>query len=143
MKTRRSKYLLPRGERMELHRRALRAQRTDQREVCGVLVCDSNLRLKLHFLQNRSTRSGRFEMDSPDLVAVRNCAKLSGNEVVGTFHSHPISDAVPSSSDLRRARLNSLLLIYDVCGREIRLWRVKRNRAGRTYDELTISSPTH
>src|ERR1700737_1999874 len=90
-----SQYALPRGERMKLQRRALRAQRLDQGEVCGVLVCDSKFRLQLHFLQNRSGRPGRFEISCVDLEAVRNAAKLSGNEVVGTFHSHPISHAVP------------------------------------------------
>ncbi len=133
-------YVLPRGERMKLHRRALRAQRIDQGEVCGVLVRDSKCRLGLHFLQNRSTEPGRFEISGLDLAAVRKDAQLSGNEVVGTFHSHPISPAVPSRSDLRDARLNTLLLIYDVCGREIRLCRVKRNRTGRTYEDVPISS---
>jgi proteasome lid subunit RPN8/RPN11 len=139
-KKRHPQYVLPRMERMKLHRRALRAQRIDQGEVCGVLVRDSKYRLGLHFLQNRSTEPGRFEISGLDLAAVRKDAQPSGNEVVGTFHSHPISPAVPSRGDLRDARLNSLLLIYDVCGREIRLWRVKRNRTGRTYEDVPISS---
>jgi proteasome lid subunit RPN8/RPN11 len=135
-----SQYVLPRGERMKLHRRALRAQRIDQGEVCGVLVCDSKCRLRLHFLQNRSTKPGRFEITGLDLAAARKDAQASGNHVVGTFHSHPISPATPSHSDLRDARLNTLLLIYDVCGRRFRLWKVKRNRTGRTYEDVPISS---
>jgi len=136
-------YVLPHQERLNLHREALRAQRQDQSEVCGVLVADSKFCLKLHYLENRNTRPGHFEMKSSDLATARRGAQLLGGQLLGTFHSHPISDAVPSRSDRNGARLNSLLLIYDVCARKVRLWRVKKKGAGRTCEEVFISSTPH
>ena len=133
-------YVLPRRERLNLHRKALQAQRRDQSEVCGILIADRKPRLKLHYLENRSTRPGHFEMNSSDFATARRSAQLLGGQLVGTFHSHPVSEAVPSRSDLNRAKLNSLLLIYDVCAHRVRLWRVKKKGTGRTCEEVFISS---
>ena len=138
-----SKYILLPEQRNDLHRRALRAQRLEQGEVCGVLVTDSKCRLGLLFLENRNASPGRFEIRSSDLKAAHEAAQAMGKKTVGTFHSHPVSEAVPGRGDLSRAKLNSLMLIYDVCGREVHLWKIKKNRSRRTYEEVPISSVMH
>ena len=53
-----------------LHERALRAQREDQSEVCGVLV-KREQRLELAFLPNLSERAGSFEMGCTDIAMQR------------------------------------------------------------------------
>ena len=52
-------------------------------------------------------------------------ARKAGKTVLGTFHSHPISEAIPSPGDFMGAGSlsDSLMLIYDVCGIEARLGR--------------------
>jgi len=136
------RYVLLRKARLDLHRRALRAQRRDQSEVCGVLIADSKCRLVLHFLENRNASPGRFEISTSDLKAAQKTARSIGMKMVGTFHSHPIGDAFPSRSDLHHAKPNSLMLIYDVCGREVGLWKIKKKLSGKTYDKLPISPVT-
>jgi proteasome lid subunit RPN8/RPN11 len=106
-----------------LRLRALRAQRKDQSEVCGVLV-QRGQRLPLMFLPKLSQRRGSFEMSRADISAHRARARSRGGRVVGAFHSHPVSEAVPSSRDIAESPVNSLMLIYDVCGRDVKLWRV-------------------
>jgi proteasome lid subunit RPN8/RPN11 len=106
-----------------LRERALRAQRKNQSEVCGVLV-KRGQRLELMFLPNLSQRRGSFEMSRADISAHRARARSRGGRVVGAFHSHPVSEAVPSLSDIADSPVNSLMLIYDVCGRDVKLWRV-------------------
>jgi proteasome lid subunit RPN8/RPN11 len=50
--------------------------------------------------------------------------RLNGRErILGTFHSHPLGGAKPSEADLRSGFFNGRELIYDVCAREVRLWR--------------------
>ena len=123
-------WVLPYREFRRLHDRAYRAQRRDQSEVVGVLVSPARGRLKLSFLRNHSDRPGHFVVQPEEVVLENRKARSRGARVVGVFHSHPVSPATLGPSDRRGAVLNSLQLVYDVCGREVRLWRVYR-RAGR------------
>ena len=94
-------------------------------------------------MRNMSTRLGHFELDRAEYKEVGAAALSSGKRVLGTFHSHPIGYAVPGPSDLRRAKLNSLMLVYDVCGRQEALWQIVksgRSRKARPI-KLTIERP--
>jgi proteasome lid subunit RPN8/RPN11 len=91
------------------------------------------------FLGEPESLPGRFGISTSDLRNIQKALKSTGKKIVGTFHSHPISEAVPSPSDSHRAKLNSLMLIYDVCGREIRLWKIKMKHSGKAYVEVPIS----
>jgi hypothetical protein len=64
------------------------------------------------------------------LIALVFGVRAAGHRFMGIFHSHPISEAVPSPIDIRVARPNALLLIHDVCGTDARLWRIVK-RGGR------------
>jgi proteasome lid subunit RPN8/RPN11 len=61
-----------------------------------------------------------------------------GKRVLGTFHSHPISEAIPGRGDLARTALNSLCLIYDVCGRKPRLWKIVKRDGQRIANEVPL-----
>lgn len=117
-------------ERRRLRGRALRAQQRDQSEVAGALVVDESRRIRFQFMRNRSSSPGHFELDPVEYRAVCAAARAAGKRVVGTFHSHPIGSAVPGPGDVRRAKLNSVMLVYDVCARQMMLWRIVK--AGQT-----------
>ena len=125
----RRQFVLPFNERRRLHRRAHAAQQLDHLEVCGVLVADHANRLKLEFLQNRSRQPYKFLVSLDHVSAVRRSAKRNGHRFLGLFHSHPLGDAVPGPRDRRTTRPGWLHLIYDVCGREVRLWRIIKPRS--------------
>ena len=127
-----ARYTLPRQYYRQLTRYAHRAQRRDQSEICGAIIEASRGDLELEFLKNYAKIPGRFEIDLADLTATSRRAKIVGKRLAGTFHSHPISEAVPSSGDLCEARVHSLMLIYDVSGLEAHLWRIMR-RNGEKY----------
>jgi proteasome lid subunit RPN8/RPN11 len=97
-----------------------------------VLVERSRRVLELVFLPNHSGRPRSFEVDRSEVARVRRRARIDGWRFAGLFHSHPVSEAVPSKRDLAEAPGNSLMLIYDVCAPQARLWRVVR-RHSRTY----------
>lgn len=132
-------YTLPRAELEKLHVSALRAQRCGQREVCGMLASDENGQIELRFLTNRSQRAGQFRIARAEYLEAREAIRRMGKRILGTFHSHPISEAVPRRGDLGMA-LNSLCLIYDVCGREPRLWKIVKRRGQRVAKEVPLSS---
>jgi len=124
-------YYLPFRERRRLHRRAYYAQQRDQFEVCGVLLANAERQLQLHFLPNRSDKPGAWVLHRSDVASVRRAVIGTGWRVVGTFHSHPISEAVPGPQDFASIRARQLQLIYDVCGRQARLW-TRSSRAQHT-----------
>ena len=133
-------YILRMVDLKKLHFSAVRAQRCGQKEVCGVLASDENGRLELRFLTNRSQCAGRFRIARADYFRAREAIRRAGKRALGTFHSHPISEAIPSRGDLAKATLNSFCLIYDVCGREPRLWKIVKRRDQRVANEVPLKS---
>jgi desampylase len=117
-------FTLPFNERRRLHERAYRAQQRDHSEVCGVVAADGNRVITLHFLINRSDRSGHFEIDRGDLRRLNRELRQSGQRFIGIFHSHVVGIAEPGPGDLSGASLSHLQLIYDVSGRKACLWGV-------------------
>ena len=49
---------------------------------------------------------------------------------LGTFHSHVVGTAIPGPRDVREGFYRGYQLVYDVCGREVKLYRRVR-RGGR------------
>ncbi len=97
-------------------------------EICGLIV-DAGSHLSLVQTRNVSRRPGIFLFSRPDVRRVVADAKISGQEVVGTFHSHPAAPAIPGVSDISNAVDDSLMLIFDCTARRGRLWSIKSGRA--------------
>lgn len=95
----------------KLRATALQAQRSGQREVCGVLTSRRRGYLELCFVNNQSSRPGHFNFEAEEYSTIRRRLRKQGKRILGTFHSHPISEAVPSRGDVAGAALNSLCLI--------------------------------
>ncbi len=131
-------FRLPFAERRRLHRRALRRQRLDQGEVCGLLVADRTRALRLVFIPNTADRPGAYSMRDADVQDARRRARQGGGRLVGFFHSHPVSSAVLSQSDMAESPTNVLHLVYDVCGREARLYRVRGLAGHKTATEIPL-----
>jgi proteasome lid subunit RPN8/RPN11 len=102
------------------------------------LAADPCGTLQLVFVKNRATKPGQFRIDPADEQRVRK--ELGGARIVGTFHSHPVSPATPSGSDIVRARIGHYLLIHDVCGCVTSLWRVQRVNGNKTTHEVELRS---
>jgi len=136
-------YSIPRRELRRLYQRAHRAQRKNQSEVAGALMLNDGHVLTLEFMRNRSDRPGHFELSRESLTELRREARREGRRVVGLFHSHPITEPEPGKNDLRDASVNSLMLIYDVCGRSAKLWRVRRKGGKKVAVEVPLSIETN
>jgi len=133
-------YILRRSDLRKLHFSALHAQKRGQREVGGALASDENGRLELRFLTNQSQRAGRFTIARADYFRAQEAIRRAGKHVLGTFHSHPISEAIPGRGDLAGEALNNFCLIYDVCGRNLKLWKIVKRRGQRVAQEVPLKS---
>jgi proteasome lid subunit RPN8/RPN11 len=107
--------------RRELRRLQTRAIRAQQHEVCGLFFADDRNRISLIFVRNCSPDPRRFAMTRSDFFATK---KQGSGTFLGIFHSHPSAPATPSASDLKiRGGGVRYQLIFDVRGREVKLWR--------------------
>jgi proteasome lid subunit RPN8/RPN11 len=81
-------------------------------EVCGLLVGQlegsGSVRAvaEAHRVANTRAdrRSDRFELDPKSHLRIQKAARQAGLRIVGVYHSHPDAEAIPSETDLARAR---------------------------------------
>ena len=98
-------------------------------EACGMLlgVIKDTTWLVLCVVPARNTAHSpvRFTMHEDDILAVYKRASEQDMDVVGVFHSHPSSGAVPSATDKTYMRLNPVAwLIYSGIYDECRAWKL-------------------
>jgi len=111
--------------RLEIRRLNLLAQRAKNhggREVCGLLLNLSGPALTFFVLRNESPQAGTFCIGSRAIEGLEAFCLQRGGRIVAAFHSHPISEASPGDRDVANAFYNSHALIYDVIGKEARVW---------------------
>jgi proteasome lid subunit RPN8/RPN11 len=114
------------------------ARETVPAECCGVLLGAPAVVMEARPARNLATDPNRFLIDPKDHIDARREARAHGLDVVGFYHSHPRSAAVPSPTDLEEASYpDHLYLIVGLASAqpEIRLYRLT---AG-TYVELTFN----
>jgi len=121
-----------------LRKHAIKAQKKNYMEVCGLIIVDKENFLNLEYLENLCDKPGRFEFSIDEIESNRKKAQTIGNRICGTFHSHPLSEAIPGKGDLKDARINSLMMIHDVCDNDTKLWRVCKNSKGKYAKELSL-----
>lgn len=115
------------SEKRKLHRRAYKLQQENHREVCGLIFLNKDF-LELWYCKNISEQSYSFQISCTEIDDKITTAKSQKKKFIGVFHSHPISEAIPSKSDIEKALPNKLMMIYDVCGREAKIWKVKNGK---------------
>jgi proteasome lid subunit RPN8/RPN11 len=94
-------------------------------ECCGLLLGTPERVDVATAARNLRASPTRFEIDPADhFVAIRRAREL-GLEVVGAYHSHPASAAVPSPRDLAEASYPDFLyLIAGLPEAEVKAYRL-------------------
>ncbi len=98
------------------------------KEICGLIV-DTGCHLSFVSTRNTSLKSGSFELSRSDVRRIVAASKVLGQEIIGTFHSHPIGIAVPGGTDIHNAVDDSLMFIFDCMGKNGQLWKIKSGKA--------------
>jgi len=87
------------------------AQREAPKECCGLLIGKGSVISASHPARNKAASPTRFTINPADhFVAIRK-ARAAGLDVVGAYHSHPASAALPSASDLAEASDGAPLML--------------------------------
>jgi len=110
-------------------------------ECCGLLIGAGDSVLQALRTRNLSPDPNRYEIDPADHIRARRENRAYGLDVLGFYHSHPHSPAVPSASDLAESLYPDH--VYAIVSArtepvEVRLYRLRANR----FEELawTIQS---
>jgi proteasome lid subunit RPN8/RPN11 len=104
------------------------ARREWPMEGCGLLVGSGREVREIVAARNELRSATRYRVDPRDHFAARRRARAIGLEVVGAFHSHPRSEAVPSAADLAEAWPDLIYVIVSVAGpaeADVRAWRLQ------------------
>jgi proteasome lid subunit RPN8/RPN11 len=111
-------------------------------ECCGALVgaaaaggCDVRARVGL---PNEAADPASYRIDARDVQRIEGRAAGAGMSVLGFYHSHPVSPAVPSAADLELACPGYLYVIVDVATGTVRAWRLQADRSG--FAEVVVTS---
>jgi proteasome lid subunit RPN8/RPN11 len=106
------------------------------REVCGVLVGADDRVTDLRRVPNvADAPRTRYELDPEATLSAIDDAEAAGDDVVGFYHSHPESAAVPSAIDETQATWPGYVyLIVSPRDEVIRAWRW----TGEAFDPLVV-----
>lgn len=95
-------------------------------ECCGLLLGGAKRLVAAVRGRNLLASPTRFQLDPQDHFAALRLARGRGVDIVGTYHSHPASPAVPSPRDLREASYPDFLyLIAGLPDEDIRAYRLR------------------
>ena len=117
---------------MTLARRALdvivsHARDAAPAECCGLLVGTGDAVVEAVRTRNAAADPNRFEINPEDHIHARRMARHRGLEVLGFYHSHPRSPAIPSATDLAEASYPGhlyLIVSVNVEPADVRLYRL-------------------
>lgn len=101
------------------------AQRAAPREACGLLVGVGRRVVRVVPTANAADSDSRYAIPPEEHFAVLRQARLDGLDVLGAYHSHPRSAAVPSPSDTADAFPHFDFLIIGLApSPHLRVWRL-------------------
>lgn len=120
---------------LRLIQKARKVARDDGREIAGLLIHNGH---HIEILETRNTYhgGGHFRFDERQIKAIEKAVRDLGHEIIGTFHSHPVSKAEPGPGDIRGALDDSLMLIIDCIGNEASLWKIRNGKARKMHMEI-------
>jgi proteasome lid subunit RPN8/RPN11 len=96
------------------------------RECCGLLIGTSDAIVRSVRARNLDDKHTRYLIDPADHFAAVRAARADGLDVVGAYHSHPSTAAVPSPADVREATGGSefLYVIVSVKDDDVRGYQI-------------------
>jgi proteasome lid subunit RPN8/RPN11 len=118
--------------------------RTFPNECCGFLFGTEHAEhrefTEILVVDNSSTPNAerRFEISPADYMRAERKALASGLDLLGVYHSHPSSPAVPSIHDLRVALPTFSYVILSVYGEGLATIRSWQLNASNIFSEETI-----
>ncbi len=104
------------------------ARETAPRECCGLLVGSGDSVVRTVRAANLDAAPTRYSIDPIDHFRAIRGARADGLEVVGAYHSHPASAAIPSATDIAEATSGADFRVSDCVARGRRCARLSDRR---------------
>ena len=107
------------------------ARRDAPLECCGLLAARDGVIDEAIPTRNLETSPVAFLIDPADHFAALKRTRADGREIVGAYHSHPRSAAIPSATDLAEAHYEEFMyVIVSLAGDEpdVRMYRLDGGR---------------
>jgi proteasome lid subunit RPN8/RPN11 len=93
------------------------ARRAAPEECCGLLLGDGGAIVEAHPARNIAADPHRhYQVDPQDHLAAIRLARARNLEVVGGYHSHPLSPARPSQTDADGGFSHFVFVIVGLAG---------------------------
>jgi desampylase len=98
-------------------------------ECCGVLIGCGDEIVEAVRIRNLAEGTARYFLDPQEHIDARRAARNRGLDVLGFYHSHPLTPAEPSATDVSEATYANYLYLILGLGRvedvpEARLYRL-------------------
>jgi [CysO sulfur-carrier protein]-S-L-cysteine hydrolase len=132
---------------MELQRAALEvllahARREAPNECCGLLIGSEHSIEEAVPARNVHEHPARYQIDPADHFATIRRVRREGRTIIGAYHSHPNTSAVPSETDISEAYDPTLLYLIislrDSGKADIRGYRIAE---GNFHEVPLVTSP--
>ena len=109
------------------------ARETAPCECCGLLVGSGDSVVRTVRAANLEAAPTRYSIDPIDHFRAIRGARADGLEVVGAYHSHPASAAIPSATDIAEATSGAdfVYLIVSLVDEDVRAYRIDEGTAVR------------
>ena len=109
------------------------ARETAPRECCGLLVGSGDSVVRAVRAANLDAEPTRYSIDPADHFRAIRGARADGLEVVGAYHSHPATAAIPSATDIAEATSGAdfVYLIVSLVDEDVRAYRIDEGTAVR------------
>ena len=106
------------------------ARETAPHECCGLLIGSGDVVERIVRAANADSRPTRYLIDPADHFSAIRFAREDGLDVIGAYHSHPASAAIPSPTDIAEAHNGPdfLYLIVSLADEDVRAYRVEDGR---------------
>lgn len=110
-------------------------------EACALLIGSMQDDVVIKYVkevENVDRSSISFSIREEDLIRAYEYADSIGLDVVGIFHSHPYSDAYPSSKDIKYMEINQVPWLILSSKGEVRAFMVCNNKGVKELDIAII-----
>lgn len=116
------------------------ARRDAPRECCGIIAGRNGVPIHIHPTRNIAEGNALYEIDPAELIELEfHTMPAAETELVAIYHSHPVSPAYPSATDIALAFWpDAIYLICSLADPERPVVRGFRIRDG-TVSEVDLS----
>ena len=112
------------------------ARRDAPLECCGLLAARDGIIDESIPVRNLEASPVVFLIDPRDHFAALKRARAEGREIVGAYHSHPRSPAIPSATDLAEAHYEEFFYVIASLAADQPDVRVYRLVSGPGFEDL-------